>query len=201
MPKLLYQGHASFRITTDEGLVIYIDPFAGKGYDKKADLVLITHHHQDHTKTDLITLKDDGKIIYGKELHPSIDDYQETTFKGIRIKAVPAYNQNHPKELCVGFLVWINDILIYHSGDTSKIEEMAQLNDLSIDYALLCGDGKYNMGLKEAGEVAELIGAKKNIPMHLAPGELFDAYLASQWKVKNKLVMEPGDEIKLTKKV
>lgn len=77
---------------------------------------------------------------------------------------------------------------------------MAELTDLSIDYALYCGDGKYNMGLKEAAEVADLVGAKRNILMHLAPGELFDPYLASQWNVKNKLTLEPGDEIKLTKK-
>ena len=43
MPKLFYQGHSSFRITTNEGQVIFIDPFAGVGYETPADLVLITH--------------------------------------------------------------------------------------------------------------------------------------------------------------
>ena len=33
MAKLLYQGHGSYRITTGEGKVIYVDPFAGEGYD------------------------------------------------------------------------------------------------------------------------------------------------------------------------
>ena len=31
--KLLYMGHASLRITTPENKVIYIDPYAGKGYE------------------------------------------------------------------------------------------------------------------------------------------------------------------------
>lgn len=29
MAKLLFQGHGSFRITTDNNVVIYIDPYAG----------------------------------------------------------------------------------------------------------------------------------------------------------------------------
>ena len=51
---LLYQGHGSLRIITGEGKVIYIDPYAGEGYDLPADLILITHAHQDHTAVKLI---------------------------------------------------------------------------------------------------------------------------------------------------
>ncbi|MBP5395997.1 MAG: hypothetical protein J6Y34_03270, partial [Bacteroidales bacterium] len=32
-PKLLYQGHGSLRIVTGDGKVIYVDPYAGEGYD------------------------------------------------------------------------------------------------------------------------------------------------------------------------
>lgn len=53
MSKLFYQGHSSFRITTDEGKVIFIDPFAGVGYQTPADLVLITHEHYDLTTPPL----------------------------------------------------------------------------------------------------------------------------------------------------
>ena len=48
MAKLLYQGHGSYRITADDGRVLYVDPYAGEGYDKPADIVLITHEHSDH---------------------------------------------------------------------------------------------------------------------------------------------------------
>ena len=36
MAKFLFQGHGSYRFITEEGIVIYVDPFAGEGYDKKA---------------------------------------------------------------------------------------------------------------------------------------------------------------------
>jgi len=42
MPKLLYQGHGSYRLTCDNSFTIYVDPYAGEGYDKPADLILVT---------------------------------------------------------------------------------------------------------------------------------------------------------------
>ena len=60
MAELLYQGHGSYRIVSNEGVVIYVDPYAGEGYDMPADIVIVTHEHSDHNQVDLVTLKDDG---------------------------------------------------------------------------------------------------------------------------------------------
>ena len=38
MAELLYQGHGSYRIVSNEGVVIYVDPYAGEGYDMPADI-------------------------------------------------------------------------------------------------------------------------------------------------------------------
>jgi L-ascorbate metabolism protein UlaG (beta-lactamase superfamily) len=48
MAKLSFQGHGSFRIKTDNNLVIYVDPYVGSGYDIPADIILVTHQHGDH---------------------------------------------------------------------------------------------------------------------------------------------------------
>jgi L-ascorbate metabolism protein UlaG (beta-lactamase superfamily) len=199
LTKLLYQGHSSFRITSKEGLVIYIDPYAGRGYDLPADLILVTHQHQDHNQIKLVQLKSDGKVIQNFDLHPIDGSYLSSEFKGIKVTAVPAYNKNHPKEHGVGYIIFVDEFVIYHSGDTSYIVEMMDLASYDIDYALLCGDGKYNMNIKESASCAEVIGAKHNVPIHLAPGELFDSLLASMWKAPNKKIIVPGVEILLKK--
>lgn len=54
MARLLFQGHGSFRIVTDGDVVIYVDPFAGNGYDLPADIILVTHQHGDHNRVDLV---------------------------------------------------------------------------------------------------------------------------------------------------
>ena len=63
MPKLLYQGHGSFRLKTNDGRFIYVDPYAGEGYDVPADIILVTHQHGDHTKIQKCVQKSDCRII------------------------------------------------------------------------------------------------------------------------------------------
>ena len=45
MAEILFQGHGSFRVTAGDGTVIYIDPYAGEGYDIPADMILVSHEH------------------------------------------------------------------------------------------------------------------------------------------------------------
>jgi len=196
MSKLLYQGHGSFRLTTNNGIVLYLDPFAGAGYDVPADIVLITHQHADHNKIDLITQKPGCTVITNVE---ALDGGKYNTFSlnGIGIEAVEAQNKNHPPDQCVGFMLTVDGQKLYFSGDTSKTAQMASFAARKLDYAFLCGDGYYNMSLAEASECAELIGAKHNVPVHLKPGELFDRALAEQFTGPGLLIIEAGEEIEL----
>jgi len=194
MPKLFYQGHGSFRLTSNDGCIIYVDPFAGEGYDLPADLILVSHQHEDHNQIDMCAKKPGCKIISNVELlqggkHNTID------IDGIQIQAVEAYNKNHKVEECVGFIITIDGVKIYASGDTSTTDQMKTFADMNLDYAILCGDGVYNMDIKEAAECAKLIKAKNNIIIHLKP--LFDRDLAEQWDAPNKIIIEPNEEISL----
>lgn len=198
MAKLLYQGHGSFRLISNEGVVVYIDPFIGTGYDLPADVILVTHQHEDHNRIDLITQKPDCTIISNFE---ALAGGKHNTFsvKGIEIEAVEAgYNQGHSPEDSVGFIVVVDGLKLYFSGDTSTTPQMAQFAARKLDYAFLCADGHYNMGLDEAAQCANLIAARHSVPVHLKPGELFDREMAERFQGANRLIIEAGEEVELT---
>ena len=198
MPKLFYQGHGSFRLTSDDEAVIFIDPFIGEGYDIPADLILITHQHPDHTQIDLITQKPGCEIISNVEALAG-GKHNTFTILGIGIEAVEAgYNQGHAKDNSVGFIITIDGLKLYFCGDTSRTPQMETFATRKLDYAFLCADGHYNMGLEEAAECAALIGARHNVPVHLKPGELFDREMAERFNGPNRLIIEAGEEVELT---
>ena len=198
MAKLLYQGHGSFRITADDGRVIYVDPYAGEGYDKPCDIVLVTHQHGDHNQIALCTQKPGCIVITSTEALAN-GKLNYFNINGIRIQAVEAYNKNHKASECVGYIISVDGVKLYASGDTSKTKQMEDFPELGLDYALLCGDGVYNMDPEEAAECARAIGAKHNIIIHLEPGQLFNTEKAKAWDAPGKIVVEPGEEIVLKK--
>jgi len=196
MPKLLYQGHGSYRLTANDNRIIYIDPYAGEGYDKSADIILVTHGHGDHNQVKLCAKKPDCRIITNEE---ALDGGKHNIFdiNGVLIQTVEAKNVMHNPKSCVGYIITIDSVKIYASGDTSKTEQMQTFAELKLDYAIFPGDGVFNMGLKEAAECAKLIEAKHNIIIHLKPGALFSRKKADKWDAPNKLIIEPGQEINL----
>ena len=194
--KFLYQGHGSYRITAADGRVIYIDPFAGEGYDKPADILLVTHQHDDHNKVELVTQKPGCKVITNVE---ALAGGKHNTFDvgGIIIEAVEACNKNHDPKECVGFIITVDGIKIYVASDTSKTKSMESFAARKLDYALLPIDGYYNMDFAGAIECAKLIGARVNIPVHMKPGELFDRKLAEAFDAPGKRVVAAGEEFNM----
>jgi L-ascorbate metabolism protein UlaG (beta-lactamase superfamily) len=200
---LKWLGHASVKIKTNDGTVIYIDPFAGTDYSEPADIILVTHGHSDHNQVNLVTKKEGCRIFSG----PSASVGGVTMAAGdsvvvgaITIRAVQAYNSNHPKGTGVGFILEFNDVKVYHAGDTAKIVEMADLTTLQLDYAMLPIDGVYNMGPVDAMAAAELMQVKKVIPIHLAPpgsSEAVKQQNLDKFNPPNKLIMKEGDTIYL----
>lgn len=197
MGKLLYQGHGSYRIVSDQGIVIYVDPFAGEGYDLPADIVVVSHEHPDHNQLTLVHQNKDCVVLRPENIF--IDGvYESRTIQDIHIQAVPAYNDKHDKNKCVGYVISVDGVKVYASGDTSCTDYMKDvLAKEKIDYALLPIDGIYNMNPEEASDCAGVLGAIHTIPVHMTPGALFDAKKAARFVAKGRLVLEPKEEIKL----
>lgn len=196
MAKLLYQGHASLRLTTNSGKVIYVDPFAGEGYEPKADLVLITHEHYDHNDVSRVSMSPRTIIIRAADALAN-GCYQDFEYFGVKIKGVPAGNAKHDPKECVGYLIEIDGVKVYVAGDTDYMPYMERLGRMGIDYALLPIDGIFNMGPEEATRVANIIKPKHLIPYHMHPGMLFDMKQDMRVTYDKAMLVKPGMEIEL----
>lgn len=195
--KILYQGHGSLRITTDQGSVMYLDPCAGEGYTVASDVILVTHQHPDHCMVNKPARKAGCTVISNFDLHKD-KEYQSVQAGEFFIEAVPAYNSNHRRSECVGYLVSADGVLCYFAGDTSKISEMADLRERNIDYAFFPTDGIFNMDEIEAAECAEIVGARHSIPIHMIPfhgvsGELFSEEKAARFQPAGRMILRPGE--------
>ena len=206
MAKMLYQGHGSYRFTLDDGTVVYVDPFAGEGYDLPADLIFVTHEHFDHNQIDKMPHASGCEIIRAADVHPTPGTYLTLASHGVRATAVQAYNKNHSVDECVGLVLELDSKSFYASGDTSMTDDMrsGKLAEMGIDYAVFPGDGFYNMGIEEASACAELVDAQHSIPVHLVPvddpsdpAQLFSSEKAQAFKARGRIILEPGDELEL----
>ncbi len=186
---LEWLGHASFMIKTSENKLIYIDPYSLNSEKlEKADLILITHSHPDHCSTADLNkiIKPNSRIVVTADCQSKIvrtnipikieiiEPGHEFDFGNIRISAIPAYNIDksfHPKdEAWVGYVIKVDDVVIYHAGDTDVIPEMQKLTGHKKQgtefVALIPVGGKYTMNPEEALEAVKIIKPNLAIPMH-----------------------------------
>lgn len=178
MVQIHWISHACFRIETNDGLIIYTDPYKIEGNNPPADLILVSHDHYDHADKSAIknVLKGETRVICPKSCAAGLSKFnaagldpgESMEINGLRITAVPAYNPNkafHPKgNKWVGFIIETGGKRIYHAGDTDVIPEMTTLGE--IDVALLPVGDTYTMGFKEGVEACQKIKPKICVPMH-----------------------------------
>ena len=201
-PVLTYFGRASVKLVAAGNYVIYIDPFAPGDYTQPADLVLVTHGHDDHNQVGLVTLKPSGVVVAPVGAVPARDhrpvkEGDAFTLGPARVRVVPAYNSNHKREQCVGYVLSADGVTLYHAGDTSLIPEMAQLQPLGVDYALFPTDGYWNMGGAEARRCADLVKPRKALAIHSSPMEIYDAERAGLLEGADVLPLRPGQTLRL----
>lgn len=181
-------AHDCFLISNGK-INLYFDPFRIEENLPKADYILITHEHFDHFSIDDIRkIIKESTVLFMNEMTEkalgnqlankvvTVNPGDSIDYDEIHIKGVPAYNINkfrehgivyHPKEdKKLGFIVLINNVKIYHVGDSDNIPEMKNLKDENIDILLIPVSGTYVMTPKEALDATLTINPKVAIPMH-----------------------------------
>ena len=157
---------------------VYIDPW-GLTLTDPADVIFITHAHQDHfSPEDIQKVQKRDTVIYAphdvaRELSGDVSAVapgDSIEVSGISVQAVPAYNvhpdrlDKHPKaNRWVGYILELEGKTYYHAGDTDHAPE---LDDVRTDVAFLPIGGTYTMDPGEAAGLARSISPQIAVPMH-----------------------------------
>lgn len=179
LDRFTWYRQAAFRYAGD-GITVYIDPWGTTSDDAPADLILITHIHDDHFQpgeidglsaagTKLVAPRDVAEKLSGEVT--VVAPGQSYEVAGVRFETVPAYNivehrlDKHPKANdWVGYVLELEGRRYYHSGDTDALPE---LESVRTDVAMVCvGGDPYTMGPEEAGGLVKAMSPQVAVPMH-----------------------------------
>ncbi|MDI3503728.1 MAG: hypothetical protein PWP64_664 [Candidatus Cloacimonadota bacterium] len=222
---LRFLAHASFQIITDSGIKIVIDPWLDqnplapiKSKDISADYIILSHAHADHC-ADAVKIADQkSTFIAVAELASYFQEAGHHThamqiggafdFEFGRVKLVSAQHGSMTADgkyggLAAGIVLTIDNITIYHMGDTGIFGDLKLIGDMhKIDYLLIPIGGNYTMDPEDAALAASWIKPRFAIPMHYNSFPLIKqdparfADLCSTHGIKVK-IMQPGELITL----
>ena len=165
--KIIWKGQSFFQIITrhnNERLIIAIDPFSEdiglKVPSFEADLLLITHYHQDHQNV---------KAIKGQPF--IIEGPGEYEVKGAFIRGIDSYHDNvkgreRGKNTIYSFQV--EDIRTCHLGDLGQKElteeQVEKIGE--IDILMIPVGGNFTISAEEATKIINQLEPTIIIPMH-----------------------------------
>jgi len=196
MATLTWLGHAAFRIESDRGKRIYVDPFL-QGNPKtpenekspdRVDIIAVTHGHSDHAGevVDLsqrlpaaeIVAQVEVKRWLGKEGAnvgelPGLNKGGSQEIDGIRFTFTNAFHSSSADdgtylgESC-GIVIRLEaGKSVYFAGDTCVFGDMQLIARLyRPDVAVLPIGDCFTMGPEEAAVALELLGNPRCVPSH-----------------------------------
>ncbi|MRG87697.1 metal-dependent hydrolase [Salinibacillus xinjiangensis] len=225
--KVSYHGHSIVRIETGNKTIL-IDPFIS-GNDQcdlqadtvKADVILLTHGHNDHVGDTVdIAKRNDALVVAPVELanylgskglntHPiNLGGSHEFDFG--RVKLTKAFHSSSFTEengnmiytgMPAGILFYAEGKTLYHAGDTGLFSDLKLIGERNdIDVAFLPIGDNFTMGPEDAALAAEWTRAKQVVPVHYNtfpviqqdPNQYVELLQPGIGKVMN-----PGDEFEL----
>jgi L-ascorbate metabolism protein UlaG (beta-lactamase superfamily) len=222
MADIQWLGHSAFELRAG-GATVVIDPFltgnpsaAVSADELEPDFILLTHGHADHIGDTVDIAKRAGATVVAiTELAAEIGgqgvDVLDPNIGGTvkfdwgRVKLVPAWHTavspSGTPHTPAGLLIFADDKLIYHLGDTalfSDLQLIARRGD-PVDLALVPIGGHYTMDRFDAVTAVEFINPAQVIPCHYNTFPPIETDVqAFKTDVQNAgfsqvVVLEPGD--------
>lgn len=215
--KLRWYGQSFFQLETPAGKKVVFDPHGIAEFGRpvvKADIILLSHLHTDHTRVDVIEDAKAARVFPGlkqeKSSRPADWNKVDERIGKIRVRSVPTYHDTEQGISRGKNTVWVveaNDLVFVHLGDLGHELTDAQVKAIGpVDVLMIPVGGLYTINGTQAKRVVEQLKPKRFIvPMHYAvPGydELLsaDEFLDEQPNVNkrngNELVI-PADAEKV----
>lgn len=158
-----YLGHASFLITSDDGVKIITDPYetgSGLSYGEiteSADIVSVSHGHSDHN--NVAAVGGNPQVVRGTDRVKGIE------FKGISCCHDEAEGKARGKNTILCFEV--DGIRVCHLGDLGHQLSAEQVAEIGVvDILLVPVGGFYTIDAGVATEVCDKLKPRVVIPMH-----------------------------------
>lgn len=236
---IFWLGGAAFAFKTSSGKIVYVDPYLSNSLDHfyswkrlpsspiliqpsevEADLVLVTHAHEDHLDPHTLPqIAENSSAIFAgptscieamrgwnfpQDRLLEINQGEEQEFCGLQIAAVYAHHASNAGAKtpdAVGFIINFDGIIVYHTGDTLYDTKLSEASQYHPDVLLVCINGAYgNMPPDDAAILTAEINPAVVIPMHWGlvaentsdPIE-FVSYLDKSRGRIRPIVMAPGD--------
>ncbi len=189
--KITFYGHSCFKLVTEEGKKILIDPWiTNPSAPKEVDLgpydyILITHAHGDHlgdvlklartSVTEVVCIHEIQQFLLKNGVPRVTGMNIGGNYKSgkLTFTMVPAVHSSsfpdgsYGGDPC-GFVITLeNGKKVYHAGDTGIFGDMKLIGELySPEVVILPIGDHYVMGPMEAAKACELLKPKVVIPMH-----------------------------------
>ncbi|WP_440769130.1 MBL fold metallo-hydrolase [Natronorubrum sp. DTA28] len=180
-------GHASKRLETDDGRIIYIDPWGEVLEDEPGDgdIVFVTHDDFDHYDPEAIeaVAGDDVTVAVFEAVDTSDLSYDvvdlphegDLTVDGIEVRTVPAHNDPdgehvdedgspfHAEGEVIGLLLTLEGTTIFCPSDTDFLDHH---ESITADVFVPPIGGHFTMDRHEAADFARSVEPELVLPEH-----------------------------------
>jgi L-ascorbate metabolism protein UlaG (beta-lactamase superfamily) len=209
-----WHGQSFFEVITSGGTRVVLDPHAIDAFGRqsvKADLVVCSHLHSDHTRLDVID-SSKPKVLYGvKEDKGSTKKFAWTNFdekfKDVHVYSIGTYHddeQGLKRGLNSVTVIEADGFRIVHLGDLGHKLSKADLKSIgdNVDVLMVPIGGIYTLNGGEAKEVVEQIKPRfAIIPMHYGIKKVYEDLLTADEFLEDQTNVRKGNPEELTLEV
>ena len=175
-----WHGQSFFEVVSKDGVRVVLDPHAIPAFGRNlvtADLVLCSHHHTDHTRTEVVEnikeLQKEKRVYIGTEekaMRPQYIDVKGE-YKGVKYYNVRLFHddvEGMKRGLNTAMVLEVDGLRIVHLGDLGHRLTDQQLKKIGkVDVLMIPIGGVYTInGIVAHDVIDQLKPTRYILPMH-----------------------------------